>query len=957
MQQRHHASIWPAATITRRITASSRLEGPPGRHRPAHADRRPARAAARRGSADETFMMTYGDGVADVDVTRAAALPPRARQAGDGHDRAAAGALRRDRLRRRPGQRVHREAAGRRGLDQRRLLRARTARMLDYIAGDETHLGARAARAAGRRRRADGVPARRASGSRWTRCATRHARGAVGGRARPLEGLGGLSSARSTRHSWRGARAGDRRDRHRRCWLVKRLLADGAYVVALVRDWDPQSESDPQRRRAAGRAVVSGRLEDYDTLERAINEHEIDTVFHLGAQTIVGTALRSPLVTFEANVRGTYNLLEAARVHGSLVRLTSCSTGAAAIAKCASRAPPTARGKRIWRSRRRTTQGRALSHRARWRLTRRGHRPTASFAAPIAATAGRARVDRVARGDDFGVRALALRVRPLNPPDGLGARRSGRHAARNARRRSARSGSRKRDRTRRASLCGHGSGSAHRRVRRARPGRRQRSAALHVAGERFSCSRWRKPRSKSAATSSPNAAPIGPRARSAAPHHSRRRHPARQPAHRNPRLRPPSRICARAPEGVRRAARLIDALTMAPEDGYFRDLAVYLGFALRALANSTRAATIEANRSRRRHALAHGAARRIWRRRRCAPRAGRSAAPAGRGAGATARRRSASANCSKRCAAPPRITCRRWCRKPCATANAQNHGRHRRSGADQRAGHRGAAAPGAAAERAGPQRRSAAIAADAGEHPRQSRRAAGPKPQGGGGEGERDSRCSRAWTSSPKRWANSARCATRRASSNNRTAKAAAAASSKAAKAATNWPSAKSQIRQGLGEAQRMADEAGAAPSEDLNAAGEAMRQAENALRRGDLEGAEAAQIGRARTIARRRGSAWRRKCASAAARAARKAKPAATAIRLGRPTRRGDGDGDTRVPATVRSGARARNLRRNPPPRAGSQPPRGRARISAPPARSLRRQLSLDLRRSRAPLFRARCE
>jgi Domain of unknown function (DUF4175) len=51
-----------------------------------------------------------------------------------------------------------------------------------------------------------------------------------------------------------------------------------------------------------------------------------------------------------------------------------------------------------------------------------------------------------------------------------------------------------------------------------------------------------------------------------------------------------------------------------------------------------------------------------------------------------------------------------------------------------------------------------------------------------------------------------------------------------------------SELRQGLAEAQRMADEAGAAPSNDLNAAGEAMRRAEEALRRGDLEGAEAAQ-------------------------------------------------------------------------------------------------------------------
>jgi CDP-glucose 4,6-dehydratase len=69
-------------------------------------------------------------------------------------------------------------------------------------------------------------------------------------------------------------------------WLVKRLLHMGAGVVTLVRDWDPQTElvrsGDILRTN-----VVNGRLEDYDTLERAINEHEVDTVFHLGAQPIV----------------------------------------------------------------------------------------------------------------------------------------------------------------------------------------------------------------------------------------------------------------------------------------------------------------------------------------------------------------------------------------------------------------------------------------------------------------------------------------------------------------------------------------------------------------------------------------------------------------------------------------------------------------------------------------------
>lgn len=102
-------------------------------------------------------------------------------------------------------------------------------------------------------------------------------------------------------------------------WLIKELLTQGAYVVSLVLDADPQSElyrsGDIHRI-----LVVNGSLGDFWTLERAINLHEIDTVFHLGAQTIVGVAHRFPLPTFEANIRGTYNLLEACRLHRELVQ-------------------------------------------------------------------------------------------------------------------------------------------------------------------------------------------------------------------------------------------------------------------------------------------------------------------------------------------------------------------------------------------------------------------------------------------------------------------------------------------------------------------------------------------------------------------------------------------------------------------------------------------------------------
>lgn len=102
-------------------------------------------------------------------------------------------------------------------------------------------------------------------------------------------------------------------------WVTRRLVHDGAYVVTLVRDADPQSEL-LRSGTINNTSVVNGRLEDYDTVERAVNGHDVDTVLHLGAQTIVGTAFRSPLQTLQANVAGTWNVLEAARVHPDLVR-------------------------------------------------------------------------------------------------------------------------------------------------------------------------------------------------------------------------------------------------------------------------------------------------------------------------------------------------------------------------------------------------------------------------------------------------------------------------------------------------------------------------------------------------------------------------------------------------------------------------------------------------------------
>jgi CDP-glucose 4,6-dehydratase len=95
-------------------------------------------------------------------------------------------------------------------------------------------------------------------------------------------------------------------------WLAERLLDDGAKVVTLLRDVEPDARFHTEG--IADRCVqVRADLTDYDTLVRGLNEHGVRAVFHLAAQTIVGTANRSPLSTFETNIRGTYTLLEACR--------------------------------------------------------------------------------------------------------------------------------------------------------------------------------------------------------------------------------------------------------------------------------------------------------------------------------------------------------------------------------------------------------------------------------------------------------------------------------------------------------------------------------------------------------------------------------------------------------------------------------------------------------------------
>ncbi|PHQ07597.1 sugar dehydratase [Bacillus velezensis] len=107
--------------------------------------------------------------------------------------------------------------------------------------------------------------------------------------------------------------------------LVKELIDQGANVAGLVRDTVPKSNLY-QGEQVKQMNIVQGALEDLDVIERALGEYEIDTVFHLAAQAIVGVANRNPISTFEANILGTWNILEACRRHPLIKRVIVASS-------------------------------------------------------------------------------------------------------------------------------------------------------------------------------------------------------------------------------------------------------------------------------------------------------------------------------------------------------------------------------------------------------------------------------------------------------------------------------------------------------------------------------------------------------------------------------------------------------------------------------------------------------
>jgi CDP-glucose 4,6-dehydratase len=107
--------------------------------------------------------------------------------------------------------------------------------------------------------------------------------------------------------------------------LVEQLSKTKANIICLVRDFDPKSYFETKELGKKS-TVVIGDLKDYKKIADIISKYEITTIFHLGAQPIVTTALLNPLETLESNIMGTVNVFEAARVYGKISEIVFVSS-------------------------------------------------------------------------------------------------------------------------------------------------------------------------------------------------------------------------------------------------------------------------------------------------------------------------------------------------------------------------------------------------------------------------------------------------------------------------------------------------------------------------------------------------------------------------------------------------------------------------------------------------------
>lgn len=109
-------------------------------------------------------------------------------------------------------------------------------------------------------------------------------------------------------------------------WIAKDLVDRKSNVITIVRDIKKPRISLDFLDIRNKITIVQGDITDYSLVQRVFNEYSIDTCFHLAAQAIVGTANRSPVSTFDSNIKGTWTILEAVRNSKKIERVVVASS-------------------------------------------------------------------------------------------------------------------------------------------------------------------------------------------------------------------------------------------------------------------------------------------------------------------------------------------------------------------------------------------------------------------------------------------------------------------------------------------------------------------------------------------------------------------------------------------------------------------------------------------------------
>lgn len=97
--------------------------------------------------------------------------------------------------------------------------------------------------------------------------------------------------------------------------LVRRALSYKAAVIVLIKEDIPCSLFAIDALGNKTR-VYRGDVADRKLINALFKNNKIDVCFHIAAQAIVGVANQSPIGTFQTNIEGTWNILEAARAFG-----------------------------------------------------------------------------------------------------------------------------------------------------------------------------------------------------------------------------------------------------------------------------------------------------------------------------------------------------------------------------------------------------------------------------------------------------------------------------------------------------------------------------------------------------------------------------------------------------------------------------------------------------------------